>query len=180
MGLFDRCLTVRVALCIVFGIALGQWLPGLFRTDGRMSIAKVQRPARQLTWVTIIPMRLKVDFGAVGQVRRHRRGIGVTLSVNWTLKPLSRALRGGTFIRHDSAPRTTRDAAGGAGRQPGQGRVRAKRIHDRTGCSGTGVESSAAGSLRVLRWCRQQARWSHVLSHGVRTLADAVSLRAVP
>ncbi|HET7866774.1 MAG TPA: ACR3 family arsenite efflux transporter [Burkholderiaceae bacterium] len=104
MSVFERYLTVWVFLCIVAGIALGQILPGPFQAIGRMELAQVNLPVGLLIWVMIIPMLLKVDFGALHQVRQHWRGIGVTLFVNWAVKPFSMALLGGLFIRHVFAP----------------------------------------------------------------------------
>jgi ACR3 family arsenite transporter len=100
MSRFERYLTVWVLLCIVLGVALGQLLPALFQLIGRLSLAQVNLPVGVLIWVMIIPMLVKVDFGALGQVRRHIRGIGVTLFVNWLVKPFSMALLGWIFIRH--------------------------------------------------------------------------------
>ncbi len=104
MSVFERYLSVWVLLCIVVGIALGQGLPGLFQAVGRMELAKVNLPVGLLIWVMIIPMLLKVDFGALQQVRQHWRGIGVTLFVNWAVKPFSMALLGWIFVRHVFAP----------------------------------------------------------------------------
>ena len=104
MSVFERYLTVWVALCITAGIALGQLLPGPFQAIGRMEAAKVNLPVGALIWVMIIPMLLKVDFGALHQVGQHWRGIGVTLFVNWAVKPFSMALLGWVFIRHVFAP----------------------------------------------------------------------------
>ena len=104
MSLNERYLTVWVFLCIVVGIALGQLLPGPFQAIGRMEIARVNLPVGLLIWVMIIPMLLKVDFGALSEVRKHWRGIGVTLFVNWAVKPFSMALLGWIFIRHVFAP----------------------------------------------------------------------------
>jgi len=104
MSVFERYLTVWVFLCIVAGIALGQWLPGPVQAIGRMEVARVNLPVGLLIWVMIIPMLLKVDFGALSQVRQHWRGIGVTLFVNWAVKPFSMALLGWIFIRHVFAP----------------------------------------------------------------------------
>jgi arsenite transporter len=104
MSVFERYLTVWVFLCIVVGIALGQWLPGPFQAIGRMEVAQVNLPVGVLIWVMVIPMLLKVDFGALHQVRQHWRGIGVTLFVNWAVKPFSMALLGWLFIRHLFAP----------------------------------------------------------------------------
>jgi ACR3 family arsenite transporter len=104
LGFFERWLTLWVFLCIVAGIALGQWLPAPFQALGRMEVARVNVPVGILIWVMIIPMLLRIDFGAMGQVRQHWRGIGVTLAVNWLLKPFSMALLGWVFLRHVFAP----------------------------------------------------------------------------
>ncbi len=100
MNVFERYLSVWVFLCIVTGIALGQMLPGPVQTIGRMEFARVNLPVGLLIWVMIVPMLLKIDFGALSQVRRHWRGIGVTLFVNWAVKPFSMALLAWIFIRH--------------------------------------------------------------------------------
>ena len=104
MSVFERYLTVWVLLCIVVGIALGQFLPSVFQAVGRMEVAKVNLPVGLLIWVMVIPMLVKVDFAALGEVRKHARGIGVTLVVNWLVKPFSMALLGWLFIRHWFAP----------------------------------------------------------------------------
>ena len=104
MSIFERYLTVWVGLCIVVGIALGQAMPGVFQTIGRMEIAQVNLPVGLLIWVMIIPMLIKVDFGALHEVRQHIKGIGVTLFVNWLVKPFSMALLGWFFIRYLFAP----------------------------------------------------------------------------
>jgi ACR3 family arsenite transporter len=100
MSVFERYLTVWVLLCIVAGIALGQFAPGMFQAIGRMEVAQVNLPVGVLIWVMVIPMLLKVDFDALGQVKQHWRGIGVTLFVNWAVKPFSMALLAWIFIRH--------------------------------------------------------------------------------
>jgi ACR3 family arsenite transporter len=102
--LFERWLTLWVFLCIIAGIALGQWLPAPFEALGRMEVASVNLPVGVLIWVMIIPMLLRIDFAAMGQVRRHWRGIGVTLAVNWLVKPFSMALLAWFFLRHVFAP----------------------------------------------------------------------------
>jgi len=99
MSVFERYLSVWVLLCIVAGIALGQLAPGVFQAIGRMEVAQVNLPVGLLIWVMIIPMLLKVDFGALGQVKQHWRGIGVTLFINWAVKPFSMALLAWIFIR---------------------------------------------------------------------------------
>jgi ACR3 family arsenite transporter len=104
MNLFERYLTVWVAVCIVIGILLGQVFSGPVQIVGRMQVAQVNLPVGVLIWVMIIPMLLKIDFGALGQVRQHVRGIGVTLVINWAVKPFSMALLGWIFIRHLFAP----------------------------------------------------------------------------
>ncbi|KAI3590383.1 Arsenical-resistance protein ACR3 (plasmid) [Cupriavidus sp. U2] len=104
IGFFERYLTVWVALCIVVGIALGQMMPNVFQAIGRMEYAQVNLPVGFLIWVMIIPMLLKIDFTALGQVKSHWRGIGVTLFINWAVKPFSMALLGWLFVRHLFAP----------------------------------------------------------------------------
>jgi len=104
MNVFERFLTLWVFLCIVVGIALGQLFPTLFQAIGSMEFAQVNLPVGLLIWVMVIPMLVKVDFAALGQVRQHVRGIGVTLFVNWLVKPFSMALLGWIFIRHLFAP----------------------------------------------------------------------------
>jgi ACR3 family arsenite transporter len=104
ISFFERWLTVWVFLCIVVGIALGQWLPAPFQALGRMEVAQVNLPVGLLIWVMIIPMLVKVDFGALHKVKQHVRGIGVTLFVNWLVKPFSMAFLGWLFIRTLFAP----------------------------------------------------------------------------
>ena len=104
ISFFERYLTVWVALCIVVGVVLGQMLPGFFKSVAAMEVAKVNIPVGVLIWVMIIPMLLKIDFSALGQVKSHWRGIGVTLFINWAVKPFSMALLGWVFIRHLFAP----------------------------------------------------------------------------
>jgi ACR3 family arsenite transporter len=99
MGFFERYLTVWVLLCIVAGIALGHWFQGMFAAIGDMEIARVNMPVAILIWVMILPMLLKVDFHALHAVRKHVKGVGVTLFVNWAVKPFSMALLGWLFIR---------------------------------------------------------------------------------
>ena len=100
MNLFERYLTVWVALCIVAGVVLGQFLPGVFQAIANLEIARVNIPVGVLVWVMIIPMLLRIDFGALHQVKKHWRGIGVTLFINWGVKPFSMAFLGWLFIRH--------------------------------------------------------------------------------
>jgi ACR3 family arsenite transporter len=98
MSTFERYLTLWVALCIVVGIALGHVMPGVFHAIGAAEIAKVNLPVAVLIWLMVIPMLLKIDFAALGEVGRHWRGIGVTLFVNWAVKPFSMALLGWLLI----------------------------------------------------------------------------------
>ncbi|TAJ34117.1 ACR3 family arsenite efflux transporter [Bosea sp. (in: a-proteobacteria)] len=100
MSTFERYLTLWVALCIVAGIALGHIAPGVFQAIGAAEIAKVNLPVAVLIWLMIVPMLLKIDFAALGEVGRHWRGIGVTLFVNWAVKPFSMAALGWFFISY--------------------------------------------------------------------------------
>ncbi len=104
MSVFERFLTVWVFLCIVAGIIAGQVAPALFQAIGRLEVAQVNLPVGLLIWVMIIPMLVKVDFGALHEVKQHVRGIGVTLFVNWLVKPFSMAFLGWLFIRNLFAP----------------------------------------------------------------------------
>ncbi len=104
MSFFERTLSLWVFGCIVVGIALGQFFPAAFQAIGALEIARVNLPVGALIWVMIIPMLVKVDFSALHEVRQHVRGIGVTLFVNWLVKPFSMALLGWLFIRHLFAP----------------------------------------------------------------------------
>jgi ACR3 family arsenite transporter len=98
MSTFERYLTLWVALCIVAGIALGHVMPGVFQLIGGAEIAKVNLPVAGLIWLMIIPMLIKIDFAALGRVREHWRGIGVTLFINWAVKPFSMAALGWLFV----------------------------------------------------------------------------------
>ena len=98
MSTFERYLTLWVGLCIVVGVALGHVLPGVFHAIGSAEVAQVNLPVAVLIWLMIIPMLAKIDFAALGQVREHWRGIGVTLFVNWAVKPFSMALLGWVFV----------------------------------------------------------------------------------
>ncbi|UUX96685.1 ACR3 family arsenite efflux transporter [Aquabacterium sp. J223] len=111
MSVFERWLTIWVLLCIIAGIALGQWFPGPFRALGGWEVAQVNLPVGLLIWVMVIPMLLKVDFGSLRQVGQHWRGIGVTLFVNWAVKPFSMALLAWVFVRHVFAPWLPADQA---------------------------------------------------------------------
>jgi ACR3 family arsenite transporter len=104
MSVFERYLTLWVALCIVVGVALGHLMPGVFGVIAGAEVAKVNIPVAVLIWLMIIPMLLKIDFGALGKVAEHWRGVGVTLFINWAVKPFSMALLGTFFIGHLFAP----------------------------------------------------------------------------
>nr|WP_314070952.1 ACR3 family arsenite efflux transporter [uncultured Roseococcus sp.] len=98
MGLFERYLTLWVALCIVAGVLLGQMVPGVFHALGAATVAEVNLPVAILVWLMIIPMLLKIDLAALGQVGAHWRGIAATVGINWLVKPFSMALLGWLFI----------------------------------------------------------------------------------
>jgi ACR3 family arsenite transporter len=98
MGVFERYLTLWVALCIVVGILLGQAMPGVFHAIGSATIAEVNLPVAVLVWLMIVPMLLKIDLGALGQVGSHWRGIAATVGINWLVKPFSMALLGWLFV----------------------------------------------------------------------------------
>ncbi|WP_054308682.1 ACR3 family arsenite efflux transporter [Mesorhizobium sp. 1M-11] len=98
MTTFERYLTLWVGLCIVAGVLLGHLFPGLFQFVGAAEIARVNLPVAALIWLMVVPMLLKIDFAALGEVGRHWRGIGVTLFINWAVKPFSMALLGWLFI----------------------------------------------------------------------------------
>ena len=100
MGTFERYLTLWVALCIIVGIALGQTVPGVFHALGAATVAQVNLPVAVLVWLMIIPMLLKIDLAALGQVKEHWRGIAATVGINWLVKPFSMALLGWLFIAH--------------------------------------------------------------------------------
>jgi ACR3 family arsenite transporter len=104
LGFFERYLTIWVALCIVIGIALGQWFGALFRLMGAIELVHVNLPVGALIWVMIIPMLLRIDFRSLSALRQHWRGIGITLFVNWAVKPFSMALLAWLFIRGLFAP----------------------------------------------------------------------------
>src|SRR4051812_17878359 len=100
MGVFERYLTLWVALCIIVGIGLGQVMPGVFHAIGNATVAQVNLPVAVLVWLMIVPMLLKIDPRALGEVGQHWRGIAATVGVNWLVKPFSMALLGFVFISH--------------------------------------------------------------------------------
>jgi ACR3 family arsenite transporter len=102
--IFERYLSVWVALCIVAGVALGAALPSLFQAIASAKIAQVNLPVALLVWLMIIPMLLKIDFGALGSVRQHWKGVAVTLFINWAVKPFSMAALATFFVGWLFAP----------------------------------------------------------------------------
>jgi len=104
MGMFERHLTLWVAACIVVGIALGAIAPTFFQAVAAAEVAQVNLPVAVLIWLMIVPMLLKIDFAALSSVRDHWRGVGVTLFINWAVKPFSMALLGTFFIGYLFAP----------------------------------------------------------------------------
>jgi ACR3 family arsenite transporter len=98
IGFFEKWLTLWVALCIVVGIRLGYLFPAAFAALSKIEVANVNLPVAVLIWLMIVPMLVKIDFAALANVRDHWRGIGVTLFVNWAVKPFSMALLGAVFI----------------------------------------------------------------------------------
>lgn len=104
ISFFERYLSVWVALCIVVGVALGQFFASAFKAIASLEVAQVNIPVGLLIWVMIVPMLLKIDFAALGQVKAHAKGIGVTLFINWAVKPFSMALLGWIFVRQLFAP----------------------------------------------------------------------------
>lgn len=104
IGTFERYLTLWVTLCIVAGIGLGHLQPGLFATIAMAEVARVNLIVAVLIWLMIVPMLLKVDFSALGSVRQHWKGVGVTLFINWAVKPFSMAGLGALFIGWLFAP----------------------------------------------------------------------------
>ncbi|MFM6922366.1 MAG: arsenic resistance protein, partial [Polynucleobacter victoriensis] len=99
MSIFERYLTLWVFLCIIVGVIAGQLMPETFQAIGGLEFAQVNLPVGLLIWVMIIPMLVKVDFKAMHQVKDHIRGIGVTLFINWLVKPFSMAFLAWFFIR---------------------------------------------------------------------------------
>jgi ACR3 family arsenite transporter len=100
LGGFERWLSLWVALCIAAGIALGRMTPALFHALGGLEVAHINLPVGVLIWLMIVPMLMRVDFTSLGSVRQHWRGFGITLFVNWAVKPFSMALLGWIFVRH--------------------------------------------------------------------------------
>lgn len=104
LGFFERYLTLWVFLCIVAGTVLGLLVPAVAQSVGALEVAHVNIPVGLLIWVMIIPMLMKIDFRSLGELRTQKAGIGITLFVNWAVKPFSMALLGWLFLRHVFAP----------------------------------------------------------------------------
>jgi len=104
MNIFERYLSIWVACCIIVGVALGHFFPDVFQQIGAMEVARVNLPVAVLIWLMIIPMLVKIDFSALGEVKEHWRGIGVTLFINWAIKPFSMAALAWLFIGNVFAP----------------------------------------------------------------------------
>lgn len=100
MNLFARYLTLWVVLCIVAGIGLGHGFPAAFQALANVEVQRINLPVAGLVWLMIVPMLLKVDFSQLGATRQQVRGIGITLLVNWAIKPFSMAVLGWLFVRH--------------------------------------------------------------------------------
>jgi ACR3 family arsenite transporter len=91
IGGFERYLTVWVLACIAIGTLLGTAWPHAFATLGGAEVAHVNLPVAALVWLMVVPMLLRIDWLAMRQIGRHGRGIGVTLAINWWVKPFSMA-----------------------------------------------------------------------------------------
>ena len=109
MSLFERFLTLWVALCITVGIVLGHFLPALFQSIGQSELAQVNLPVALLIWLMIVPMLLRIDFAALARVREHWRGVAVTLFVNWAVKPFSMAALAWFFVGYLFQPQLPAD-----------------------------------------------------------------------
>src|SRR5574339_429795 len=103
LAFFERYLTVWVFVCMIVGVALGKLAPGLTASLSKLEFgqgSQVNVPIAVLIWLMIYPMMLKVDFTALGGIARKPRGLGVTLVVNWLIKPFSMALLAWLFMQH--------------------------------------------------------------------------------
>jgi ACR3 family arsenite transporter len=100
MGFFERYLTLWVLACIGLGVLLGNLAPQTFAALAGLEYARINLPVGVLIWVMIIPMLVKIDLRAIRDVSQHARGIGITLAVNWLVKPFSMALLAAFFLQH--------------------------------------------------------------------------------
>ena len=103
MSIFERYLSIWVAICIVVGILLGQLMPNAFQSIAQIQFAQVNLPVGFLIWVMIIPMLMKIDFATINQVKQHWKGISVTLFINWAVKPFSMAFLNCHLLRGEIA-----------------------------------------------------------------------------
>jgi len=104
LGVFARFLTLWVLLCILIGIVLGSLFPSTFHALGNMELAHINLPVAFLVWAMILPMLLKIDYASLHRAWHHRRGIGVTVGINWLIKPFSMAFLGWLFLQYFFAP----------------------------------------------------------------------------
>ena len=104
LSVFDRYLTVWVALCMFEGVLIGKAMPGPVAALRAMEVSHINLPIAALIWLMIYPMMLKVDFGSILSVGRNPKGLMVTLFVNWLVKPFSMALLGWLFFKHVFLP----------------------------------------------------------------------------
>lgn len=104
MSVFERYLSIWVVLCMAAGIVIGSVAPGVAQFVGRLEVAHVNLPVGLLIWVMIIPMLMKIDFSRISDVWQQRAGIGITLVVNWAIKPFTMAALGWLFIGYVFRP----------------------------------------------------------------------------
>jgi ACR3 family arsenite transporter len=107
LGVFERWLSLQVALCMVAGVAIGRLFPGVTDALRRLEFgedSQINAPIAVLLWLMIYPMMLRVDLTSVLGVRRRPQGIAVTLFVNWLVKPFTMAFLGWLFFRHLFSP----------------------------------------------------------------------------
>ena len=99
MGLFERYLSLWVALSIVLGVFLGNWQPQVFALIAEWEYAHVNIAVAILIWLMIYPMMVQIDFSAIKQVGKKPQGLALTLVVNWLIKPFTMALLGWAFFQ---------------------------------------------------------------------------------
>lgn len=100
IGFFEKYLTVWVLLCIAIGIGLGSVLGDDIRVLSDWNIASVNVPVSVLIWLMIYPMMVQIDFSSLRKVRDHWKGLGLTVTVNWLIKPFTMALFAYTFFQY--------------------------------------------------------------------------------
>lgn len=99
MGIFERYLSVWVALCIVAGVVLGNLMPGVFQTIAAVEYGQINLVVALLIWLMIYPMMVQIDFGAIKDVGKKPKGIMLTLVMNWLVKPFTMAALGWLFFK---------------------------------------------------------------------------------